>query len=55
MTPDDVVYSKKESPDRAMDFVIASLRRDFGGSSFQDGYIMAVRVEHFILQSVLRG
>jgi len=34
MTSDDVVYSKKEGADRAMDFLIASLRRDFGGGSF---------------------
>ena len=35
--------------------LIASLRRDFGGGSFYDGYITAVRVEHFILRRKLRG
>ena len=35
--------------------LIASLRRDFGGGSFYDGYITAVRVEHFILRRNLRG
>ena len=32
-----------------------SLGRDFGGGSFYDGYITAVRVEHFILRRKLRG
>ena len=35
--------------------LIASLGRDFGGGSFYDGYITAVRVEHFILRRKLRG
>ncbi len=33
----------------------AALRRDFGGSSFLDGYVAAVRVEHFILGRIVRG
>ena len=35
--------------------LIASLRRDFGGGSFYEGYITAVRVEHFICRRILGG
>ena len=37
------------------DFLIACLRRDFGGGSFYDGHITGVRVEHLIRRRNLRG